>query len=213
MVKTRKIIDLMLSRLDGMNTDIDVIQYSMTVNLLEKKMRILKNLNKIVEAEAGEKELTLAVNGTNKSVKIDMVKLKESITFLDASVDERQASAEDNLTKCEDIDGTDLNEEQYMAKAIELIGEIQKNENKTFKKDSVIKMFKYCGDFSNFRQGDLKQKAQNDRVSFFEKKDWKEYFKCLTNSADEEKKLYDASFNMMFDKLNVTQANFERSQE
>ena len=88
-----------------------------------------------------------------------MVKLKESITFLDASVDERQASAEDNLTKCEDIDGTGLNEEQYMAKAIELIGEIQKNENKTFKKDSVIKMFKYCGDFSNFRQGDLKQKA------------------------------------------------------
>jgi len=35
----------------------------------------------------------------------------------------------------------------------------------------------------------------------------------LTDSADEEKKLYDASFNMMFDKLNVTQINFERSQE
>jgi len=59
MVKTRKIIDLMLSRLDGLDTNIDVIQYSMTVNLLEKKMRILKNLNKIVEAETGEKELTL----------------------------------------------------------------------------------------------------------------------------------------------------------
>jgi len=111
MVKTRKIIDLMLSRLDGLDTNIDVIQYSMTVNLLEKKMRILKNLNKIVEAESGEKELTLPVNGTNKSVKIDMDKLKESITFLDAAVDERQASAEDNLTKCEDIDPTGLNEE------------------------------------------------------------------------------------------------------
>ena len=59
MVKTRKIIDLMLARLDGLDTNIDVIQYSMTVNLLEKKMRILKNLNKIVEAETGEKELTL----------------------------------------------------------------------------------------------------------------------------------------------------------
>ena len=59
MVKTRKIIDLMLSRLDGLDTNIDVIQYSMTVNLLEKKMAILKNLSKIVEAEAGEKEMTL----------------------------------------------------------------------------------------------------------------------------------------------------------
>lgn len=142
-----------------------------------------------------------------------MDKLKDSITFLDSVVEERQASAEDNLTKCEDIDPTGLTEETFMAKAIELIGEVEKNENKTFKKDTVIKMFKYCGDFSNFRQGDLKQQSQNKRVDFFEKKDWKAYFKSLTDSAEEEKKLYDASFNMMFDKLNVTQANFERSQE
>ena len=142
-----------------------------------------------------------------------MAKLKDSITFLDSAVDERQASAEDNLTKCEDIDATGLNEEQLMAKAIELIGTIEKNDNKTFKKDTVIKMFKYCGDFSNFRQGDLKQMSQNSRVEFFEKKEWKAYFNSLTKSADEEKKLYDASFNMMFDKMNVTQANFERSQE
>ena len=59
MVKTSKIIDLMLARLDTLDTNIDVIQYSMTVNLLEKKMAILKNLSKIVEAEAGEKEMTL----------------------------------------------------------------------------------------------------------------------------------------------------------
>jgi hypothetical protein len=61
----------------------------MTVNLLEKKMAILKNLSKIVEAESGEKEMTLKVNGTTKSVKIDMDKLKDSITFLDSAVDER----------------------------------------------------------------------------------------------------------------------------
>ena len=40
-----------------------------------------------------------------------MEKLKDSITFLDSAVDERQASAEDNLTKCVDIDPTGLNEE------------------------------------------------------------------------------------------------------
>jgi hypothetical protein len=50
--------------------------------------------------------------------------LKESITFLDKSVEERQASAEDNLTKCEDIDSTGLTEEQFINKAIELIGPI-----------------------------------------------------------------------------------------
>jgi len=49
-------------------------------------------------------------------------------------------------------------------------------------------------------------------MEFFSK-DWKEYFKSLCSSADEEKKLYDTSFNTMFDRLNVTQANFERSQE
>jgi hypothetical protein len=167
MVKTRKIIDLMLAKLNGHDTNVDVIQFSMTVNLLEKKMSILKNLSKIVEAESTEKELTLEVNGTSKSVRIDMDKLKDSITFLDKPVDERQASAEDNLTKCEDIDGTGLTEEQYMEKCIELIGTIEKNDNKTFKKDTVIKMFKYCGDFSNFRQGDLKQESQNRRVEFF----------------------------------------------
>lgn len=50
--------------------------------------------------------------------------MKESITFLDKSVEERQASAEDNLTKCEDIDPTGLTEEQFINKAIELIGPI-----------------------------------------------------------------------------------------
>lgn len=214
MVKTRRIIDLMLSKLDSLDTNIDVIQYSMTVNLLEKKMALLKSLSKLVESKAEpEKEITLSINGTTKLAKIDIEKLKESITFLDKSVDERQASAEDNLTKVEDIDPTGLTEDQFMAKAIEKIGEIEKNENKTFKKDTVIRMFKYCGDFSNFRQGDMKQQAQEKRVEFFNNKQWRDYIKSLQESADAEKKLYDESFVMMFDKLNITQANFERSQE
>ena len=50
MARTRRLIDKMLSKLDSLDTNIDIIQYSMTVNLLEKKMNILKNLNKIVES-------------------------------------------------------------------------------------------------------------------------------------------------------------------
>lgn len=40
-----------------------------------------------------------------------MNKLRDAITFLDNSVEERQASAEDHMTKIEEIDLTDLNEE------------------------------------------------------------------------------------------------------
>jgi hypothetical protein len=41
--------------------------------------------------------------------------------------------------------------------------------------------------------------------------DWKHYFKTLSTAADFERKTYDEAFQAMFDKLNITQANFERS--
>lgn len=42
---------------------------------------------------------------------------------------------------------------------------------------------------------------------------WKQYYKTLSTAADLEKKAYDGAFEAMFDKLNITQANFERSQQ
>jgi len=62
------------------------------------------------------------------------------------------------MTKVEEID-TSLPDEEYLAKAVELVGTIQKNENKTFKKDSFIKIFKYSGDYAKGKQVDLKKKA------------------------------------------------------
>ena len=88
------------------------------------------------------------IEGTTKDIEIDMNKLKEAITYLDAPVEEKQASAEDSLTKVEHIDYKDLTEEQFLDKIVTAVGEIEKHENKTFKKDSVIKIFKYAGDFA-----------------------------------------------------------------
>jgi hypothetical protein len=42
---------------------------------------------------------------------------------------------------------------------------------------------------------------------------WPEYYKTLSKAAEEEKKTYDSAFETVFDKLNITQANFERSQQ
>ena len=78
------------------------------------------------------------------------------ITFLDNSVEERQASAEDHMTKIDEIDITNISEEDFVKKVVENIGEIKKNENKTLHKDTFIKIFKYTGDFAKLRSKGIK---------------------------------------------------------
>lgn len=88
-----------------------------------------------------------------------MNKLREAITFLDNSVEERQASAEDHMTKIEEIDITNMTEEEFLEEAIKGIGEVKKNENKTLHKDTFIRIFKYTGDFAKLRSKGIKAKA------------------------------------------------------
>ena len=71
--------------------------------MLENKLQVLKALNTTVDGDSDEK-LTFNVQGTKKAIQIDMAKLREAITFLDNSVEERQASAEDHMTKIEDFE-------------------------------------------------------------------------------------------------------------
>jgi len=67
-------------------------------------------------------------------------------------VEEKNASHEDFMTKIVEVDDfTNLNDEQFVNKVAELIGEIKKNENKTLTKDTFIKIFKYTGDFAKLR--------------------------------------------------------------
>jgi len=88
---------------------------------------------------------------------------------LDNSVEEKNASAEDYMTKVEDIDISKITEEEFVEKAVEKIGEIKKNEtnNKVLSKDTFIKIFKYTGDFAKLRSQSLKKTAQEDRCQFF----------------------------------------------
>lgn len=141
-----------------------------------------------------------------------MVKLKEAVTFLDSSVEEKNASAEDYMTKVEEIDVTNLTEDQFVEKAVELIGEIKKSEsnNKILSKDCFIRIFKYTGDFAKLRSQALKKTAQEDRCQYFNT-DHKAYYDALQKTIMEEEKAYEKSSEILFEKLCITPEMFERS--
>lgn len=211
LLKVRSMMDLMAKKLGDGDANIDIIEYSMATQMLENKLSVLKALNTTVEGDTDEK-LTFNVQGTKKAVQIDLVKLREAITFLDNSVEEKQASAEDHMTKIEDIDINNITEEEFVEKAIAAIGEIKKNDNKTLAKDSFIKIFKYTGDFAKLRSKEIKQKAQEERCVHFNA-DSKKYLEALQKTVQEEEKAYEASSQIIFDKLCISTENFERSQQ
>jgi hypothetical protein len=152
LLKVKSLTTLMKTKLEKSDANIDVIEYSMATSMLEHKLSVLKSLNTTVEGD-NEEKMTLNIQGTNKAIVIDLVKMRDCITFLDNSVEEKNASAEDYMTKVEDIDMTDITEEAYIEKAIALVGEIKKSasNSKVLSKDTFIKVFKYTGDFAKLR--------------------------------------------------------------
>jgi len=152
LMKVKSLSSLMKTKLQASDANIDVIEYSMASQMLETKLNVLKSLNTTVEGD-DDKRMTMNVYGTNKAIQIDLVKLKEAVTFLDSSVEEKNASAEDYMTKVEEIDTANLTEEEFVEKAVEKIGEVKKNDsnNKILSKDSFIKIFKYTGDYAKMR--------------------------------------------------------------
>jgi hypothetical protein len=167
LLKVRSMMGLMANKLGQGDANIDIIEYSMATQMLENKLSVLKALNTTVEGDSDDR-MTFNVQGTNKAVQIDLVKLREAITFLDNPVEERQASAEDHMTKVTEIDiNNGISDEEFVEKACEAIGEIKKNDNKTLTKDTFIRIFKYTGDFAKLRSKDIKQKAQEIRCEHF----------------------------------------------
>lgn len=184
----------------------------MACQMLENKLSVLKALNTTVEGDSDDR-MTFNIQGTNKAVQIDLVKLREAVTFLDTPVEERQASAEDHMTKIDEIDiNSGITEEEFVEKAIGFIGEVKKNDNKTLHKDSFIKIFKYTGDFAKLRSKEIKNKAQDARCVHFGV-DNKLYLEALQKTVQEEEKAYETSSQIIFDKLNISPENFERSQQ
>ena len=114
------------------------------------------------------------------------------------------------MTKMDEIYVSGITEEEFVEKAIAAIGEIKKNDNMSLSKDSFIKIFKYTGDFAKLRSKEIKQKAQEERCEHFGV-DSKKYLEALQKTVQEEEKAYEASSKIIFDKLNISSEQFERS--
>jgi hypothetical protein len=106
----------------------------------------------------------------------------------------------------------DITEDQFLEKAVELIGPIVKTKNKTLSKDSFIKIFKYTGDFAKLKSKDLKAAAQENRCAHFNK-DAKKYLDALKQTVSDEESAYEKSSQAMFEKLCISPEFFERSQQ
>jgi hypothetical protein len=57
------------------------------------------------------------------------------------------------------IPTTGISEEEFLEKAVEVIGTVKKTSKKTLDKDSFIKVFKYTGDFAKLKNKELKRIA------------------------------------------------------
>lgn len=123
LLKTKSLMRVMKDKVVKNDSDVDIVEYALATRTLENKLRILKALNIHVENEDNNK-ITLNVNGSNKAIEIDLVKMREAITVLDKQVEEKQASPEDMKPAVENIDLEGLTEEEYLNKAIEKIGTV-----------------------------------------------------------------------------------------
>ena len=110
--------------------------------------------------EEGSNTITLNIMGSTKCVEVDLNKLRESMKIIDKHVDEKPAVAEQQKDDMLDIDLDTISEEEFLVKAIQKIGPIQKNPaTKTLTKDSFIKIFKFTGYFAKIKSKDLKKVA------------------------------------------------------
>ena len=211
LLKTKSIMKLMKDKVGKGDADVDIVEYSLATKMLENKLQVLQALNIKVENEGDENKITLNVHGSDKSIEIDLVKLREAITILDKKVEEKEVVMP-SAPAIENIDLENITEEEFLKLACEKISPIQKTPNKTLTKDSFIKIFKYTGDFAKLKARDMKAKAQERRCEYFGK-DAKKYLEALKETVSDEEKAYEKSSIEMFDKLCITPEMFERSQQ
>ncbi len=211
LLKTKSIMRLMKDKVEKAESEVDIVEYALAIRTLEQKLKVLTALNIHVEDSEDTNKITLNVQGSGKAIEIDLTKLRESITIIDRQVVEKQASPEDIKT-IEHIDLEGITEEEFLNKAVEKIGTVQKTANKTLTKDSFIKIFKYTGDFAKLKSRDAKAKSQENRCKEFGK-DPKKYLEALKATVAEEEKAYEKSSIEMFDRLCISPEFFERSQQ
>jgi hypothetical protein len=159
LLKTKSLMRVMKDKVAKNDSDVDIVEYALATRTLENKLRILKALNIHVENGEDPNKITLNVNGSSKAIQIDLEKLREAITVLDTQVEEKQATPEDQKPAVENIDLEGITEEEFLNKAVEKIGTVQKTPQKTLTKECFIKIFKYTGDFAKLKSKETKAKA------------------------------------------------------
>lgn len=83
---------------------------------------MLTALNTTIEGDSDER-MTLNIQGTGKAVQIDLNKLKEAVKIIDKHLEAIRNQAA-NATKLEEIDINNISEQDFLKKAVELIGPI-----------------------------------------------------------------------------------------
>lgn len=148
------------------------------------------NIN--VENGEDQNKITLNVHGSNKSIEVDLVKLREAITVQEKKVEEKEVIMTSSANEIENIDIDNISEEEYLKLAVEKILPIQKTPNKTLSKETFVKIFKYTGDFAKIKSRDIKVKAQERRAAEFGK-DPKKYLEALKSTVQDEEQAYEKS--------------------
>lgn len=105
-----------------------------------------------------------------------------------------------------------ITEDEFLDKAVERIGPIEKTKTKTLSKDCFIRIFKFAGEFAKIKSKDIKKISQAKRLAEFGK-NAKKYLDTLKVSIQEEEKAYEQSSTLLFDRLNISPECFERSQQ
>ena len=89
LMKTTQILHLLQSQLLSERADIDIVEYSVAVQMLETKLTMLSDLNTRVEGDS-DKRISFNIAGTQKSVVIDRKKLREAIQIQNNPVVEKK---------------------------------------------------------------------------------------------------------------------------
>lgn len=86
-----------------------------------------------IEVGDESKEIILNVRGSGKCLKIDVEKLKEAITVQEGTVEEKSGGIkiEEKKDILSGFNMDTITEEEFLNKAVEVIGEIKKTKNKT----------------------------------------------------------------------------------
>ena len=96
LLKTKSILTLLNTKLESGSADIDVVEYAIATKMLEQKLAVLTALNVSVDGD-GEDKASFNIFGTNKSIVIDKVKLREAIKIQDSPVIEKMATAPEQV--------------------------------------------------------------------------------------------------------------------